>query len=273
MFLSSDPIPAARPLAHGRVATGLLLLIVAGCARSAPLPDAPTPQVAERYSTLRPGDPRIVARRPSGTECFDLEAVSADDTTRRRLGTLVHEWGVGGRGPDGLVIDRSAYAQQTEDSMVYDLATLAPVREDLRVGDLRIRLRYRGATVERMVQRGDSVAPFHSITFDRPVFGFNQRELLLRVVRLQPGDTIILPLYSEIDAVLELDTLSLASNPSSGSPAGTIQLRFADPAIVSITTVDILTGRIVDEQIRSRRRPGRLSRKLSSTSLGCGQTG
>lgn len=264
-FVSMSPWrPALR--ARDLVHAALLCTLVAACTS----PGTPTPTRAERYPTLRPGDPRIAVGRPAGRECFEYAAIGADDTTRRVLGPLAVVWGQesAGRGRGAWV--RSAYARQTEDTMVYDARSLAPSRERLRVGDQVITLRYRGATVERSVQRGDSLGPVHSVTFDRPVFGFNQREELLRVTRLQPGDTLILPLYSEIDAALELDTISLvAADPSTG-PTGAIHLRFADPAIVATVTVDTLTSRILDELIQNRRRPGHLTRTLLASSQTCG---
>lgn len=184
------------------------------------------------------------------------------------MGPLAVEWAAAAAAGKATWL-RSAYAQQTEDTMVYDAGSLAPRREALRVGDQKIMLRYRGATVERVVQRGASIGPRKTVTFGHQLFGFNQREELLRVTRLQPGDTVILPLYSEIDADLELDTLSLVPAIPAALPAHEIQLRFADPAIVAIVTVDTLQGTLLTEEIRNRRRPGHLTRTLLPATPRC----
>ena len=241
----------------------ILLALAAACAA----PAGPRPM--ERFPSLRPGDPRISAARPSGAECFNYMAFAPGDTTGRVLGPLTVEWGEHGTPRHGPAWVRSAYAAQTEDTMVYDAGSLAPSREQLRVGRQRVTLRYRGATVERTVEHGDTVEPLRTATFDRPVFGFNQRELLLRVVRLQPGDTVILPLYSEIDAALELDTIALATPPLAPSPDGRIAIRFADPAIVAIVTVDTMAHRILGEEIRNRRRPALIRRTLIAPAQAC----
>lgn len=249
-------IPSFRHL--GMVS--VLLAAALSCTPAGPSQPAP----GERFLSIRPGDARIAAARPTGAECFEYRRFAPDDTTGQVMGMFAAEWG--GRGKATWL--RTAYATQTEDTMVYDQASLAPSRERLRVGGALIDLRYRGATVERRVQRGDSVQPWHTVTYDRPVFGFNQRELLLRVVRLQPADTLILPLYSEIDAALELDSISLIT-PSAGLAPSQIQVRFADPAIVATVTIDTLTRRILTDETRNRRRPGRIVRTLRPSAAAC----
>ena len=235
------------------------LVLVAGCAVARPIP-GPAP-AGTHGRLLYPGDPRIAHRRPTGAACYLFTSSGPGDSAARAFGTLAVEWGLPGQERDDLAWLRSAFGGQTEDTLVYDGGSLAPRRERLRVADQQITLRYHGATVERMVQRGDSVEPFHATTFAHPMFGFNQRDLLLGVVRLQPGDTIILPLYSEIDGALELDTISLVQPEAAGDPRPEVTIRFADPAIVAVVTVDTLTGGVVRESIQNRKRPGRSLRR------------
>lgn len=261
MSLPSIPQVPPRSAALRGARAMLLLGAIAGCAAPAP----PASERAERYPTLRPGDARLAARRPAGAECFAVTSIKEGDSGGRPLGSIALEWGTRGNEQARPTWLRSAFGQQTEDTVVYDGRSLAPEREMLRVGDQRITLRYRGRTVERTVQRGDSVSPMHAVTFDRPVFAFNQRELLLRVVRLQPGDTVILPLYSEIDAALELDTIALLPSHPSRASSPTVRIRFADPAIVAILTVDTIRGQVLEEEIRNRLRPGRLMRTLNAS--------
>ena len=102
----------------------VLLTLAAGCVA----PAAPSPRPGVRFPTLRPGDERIAARRPAGTECFEYVAFGADDTSRRVLGPLAVEWGKGETDAGRKAWVRSAYARHTEDTLDYDATSLAPSR-------------------------------------------------------------------------------------------------------------------------------------------------
>jgi hypothetical protein len=96
-------------------------------------------------------------------------------------------------------------------------------------------------------------------TYDGPVFNFQELDDLLRSLPLREGYERILPLYSEGDDSLEMDTVRIMSRDA----AGRWTLRFADPAIVATYEVDERTRRIVRHEYVLRK-TGALMRYLAA---------
>jgi hypothetical protein len=86
-------------------------------------------------------------------------------------------------------------------------------------------------------------------TYKGDVFNFQELDDLLRSLPLREGYERILPLFSEGDDSLEMDTVRVVSR----DPTGRWTLRFADPAIVATYEIDEQTRRIVRHEHVSRR--------------------
>jgi hypothetical protein len=86
-------------------------------------------------------------------------------------------------------------------------------------------------------------------TYKGDVFNFQELDDLLRSLPLREGYERILPLFSEGDDSLEMDTVRVMTRDAGGRWT----LRFADPAIVATYEIDERTRRIVRHEHVSRR--------------------
>lgn len=126
------------------------------------------------------------------------------------------------------------------DTFVVATRGLRPVRELLFFNGFTRRYQYDGAHVWGAVQHGDSTPrPFDRV-FGEPVFAFNEVDLLVRSVPFRQGWTVVVPLFSEADADVEHDTITVLGGthaPYENRDEDAWLIRFADPAIVSTYTV------------------------------------
>jgi len=128
------------------------------------------------------------------------------------------------------------------DSLVVDRRTFAPRAEAFVSPGLTFHYRYDGVTVTGSIQHGDSTPRPIVRDFDGPVFGFNEVEPLARSLLFIAGTAAIVPLFSEADAALELDTLTVLTDTLvAGRPAWIV--RFADPVITQRYVVDAASRR------------------------------
>jgi hypothetical protein len=86
-------------------------------------------------------------------------------------------------------------------------------------------------------------------TYKGDVFNFQELDDLLRSLPLREGYERILPLFSEGDDSLEMDTVRVMTRDAGGRWT----LRFADPAIVATYEIEERTRRIVRHEHVSRR--------------------
>lgn len=145
-----------------------------------------------------------------------------------------------------------AEAWKWMDSLMVTPESFAPTWEHLTVGPRNIMLEYRGRVVRRTVQVADSAPVTTEVEFPEPVFAFNQVDMIIRSLPKQVGYTVVLPLYSEIDAAVEHDTLTVESGPQAADSPGLWRFRFADPVIVAYYMVDPRTHAVVSYESRSR---------------------
>jgi hypothetical protein len=141
----------------------------------------------------------------------------------------------------------------SRDSLVVVRGTLAPVRERLVMRGVVREYAFDGAHVTGRMQRADSSWDAYGHTFPVPVFAFNEVELLVRSLRYARGLEVVAPLFSEVDRALEYDTLTVVGR---GAPVGrdsTWVVRFADPAIVSLYTIDSARREIAGTEVTQRR--------------------
>jgi len=111
---------------------------------------------------------------------------------------------------------------------------LAPIWETTHSGTALTRYRYDGTRVEVTLAAGDSVLSRKEHQYPFPVFNFEELDVLLRALPLKAGYAALLPLYSEGDDSMEVDTVRVEARDG----RGVWQLRFADPAVVA--TVGII---------------------------------
>jgi hypothetical protein len=143
------------------------------------------------------------------------------------------------------------------DSVFVDRVDLRPVHEHLAYLQRKIdkRFDYDGGTVRQINTSHDSVSTLER-RYQMPVFAFSEVEMLVRSLPYHDDYTAILPLYSEGDDAIEMDSVSLvASRP------GRWTIRFADPAIVAIYGIEPATRRILSYDVTSRKTNGK-ARKI-----------
>jgi len=141
------------------------------------------------------------------------------------------------------------------DTMSMTRDGLRPITERMQFGSTVKTIHYDGDRLHETIQVGDSVPRALDRSFPMPVFGFNQLELVLQSLPLRPGFHAILPLYSEGDDSLELDTATVVklAQSSDRSPSASWTVRFADPAIVSTYVIDTLSRRITSYEVQARK--------------------
>lgn len=137
------------------------------------------------------------------------------------------------------------------DTIWFRRSDLAPLRERLRARGQYFSIQYDGKHVVHTRQRGDSAAVTDTQELAVAPFGFNQLETIIQLIPYRSGYSAILPLYSEIDAAVEYDTVTVLG--PSDARADRVNVRFADPAIVSLYTIDRASGQIVGHVTTSRR--------------------
>ncbi|MFN8572115.1 MAG: hypothetical protein U0132_08665 [Gemmatimonadaceae bacterium] len=110
---------------------------------------------------------------------------------------------------------------------------LAPIVESFHSGKLAERYEYDGARVRVTHTQSDSAPVIKQHAYATPVFSFQQLDAVIRSLPLRRGYEAVLPLYSEGDDSVEVDTVQVVSR----APDGVWQVRFADPAIVATVRV------------------------------------
>lgn len=171
---------------------------------------------------LRPGAPEIASDH-LGEATASYRLMKADS----EIGRFRHEWHLAPN--DGLLLITTGEVRSTPfiDSSLVKRHGLAPVWEVSQFGSKHQRWVYDGPRVNQH-------------TYDGPVFNFQELDDLLRSLPLREGYERVLPLYSEGDDSLEMDTVRIVSRTG-----GRWTLRFADPVIVATYEIDDHTRLIV----------------------------
>jgi len=247
--MSKNPLFLSPKLLRTAQLVALVLLSACGHA---------TTPVSTMPSIVRPGQWKSPVRQPAMNH-YSILARSPKDSSEREWYRMDQgEERTVDAGRPVLVTVQGASAFQWADTVVMGRDDMVPIREALHLNGRVINLSYSGNTVIRADQFPDSALRTTTQHFDRPVFAFNQLDLLIRAMPLAAGARVILPLYSEITAELELDTLEVTAPPASGHSEWTV--RFADPAIVTIATVDPATRQFTSYATSFRARAGGMRR-------------
>ncbi len=122
---------------------------------------------------------------------------------------------------------------------------LSPIWEVQHSGTHSFRIDYNGTHVRRIDSAPDTTPRQVDHTYDVPVFHFNELNQLVRSVPLRKGYNAILPLYSEGDDALEMDTLRVEGRDS----AGVWNVRFADKVIIGHYGIDGTTREMVRYEV------------------------
>lgn len=118
---------------------------------------------------------------------------------------------------------------------------LVPVWEIHHQGTRRTRFDYSGSHVTVEVTAPDSVRRRVEHLYTVPSFHFNELDELISSIPLHSGYHAIVPLYSEGDGALEMDTVEVEGQDSTG----TWNVRFADKVIIGHYGIDAATRTIL----------------------------
>lgn len=139
------------------------------------------------------------------------------------------------------------------DSLVVARGTLHPQDEVSQSANLRFHYRYDGSRVTGAIQHGDSAPRSISRNFGETVYAFNEVDELVRSLRYRIGLSLVVPLFSEADADLEHDTLTVLRDTTTRDGMRAWIVRFADPVIVTRYLVDAHSREIVEMETRQRK--------------------
>ena len=152
---------------------------------------------------------------------------------------------------------------EATDTLIVDGATFAPIEETAAATSYRFHYVYSGSRVTGTLQRRGSPGRSVDATFDTPVFVFNELERIVRGLTYRAGLTVVVPLFSESDADLEHDTLTVLGDTLAQGERAWI-VRFADPVIVTRYVVDARDRTLIEADTRQRR-SGILIRQIPKT--------
>jgi hypothetical protein len=226
------------------LATIAMAALLAACASShaAPSSAAGTPNAGARALV-------VPSLEDSGTNVIVSVQRPTGDTAARAVSVL-RLTGVGAASGTVLTKDWSP-PFQSSDTLVVEKQTLRPQREVLVFNHVRREYRYDGAHVTGTIQYPDSAPQAFDKTFEEPVFAFNEVEPFVRSLDYRKGLTVVVPLFSEVDAALEHDTMSVVGRASVAGHDTWI-VRFADPVITTMYVVDARARSIVDAMTTQR---------------------
>jgi 2-iminobutanoate/2-iminopropanoate deaminase len=190
---------------------------------------------------------------------------STDSTEHESVRTIVdvrHVRLTDGR--DGLVRTSAGHYSGGDftDTLVLGADDLSPIWERLRYPQQRYakEIEYAGASLHQVDHLNDSTHAFDKRFADR-VFAFSELDLLVRALPYTSGFRTVVPLYSEGDDSLEMDTLSVIGRTEKGW-----SVRFADPVIVATYAVDLPSRRIVSYTVVNRKTSG-LARRVDTDTV------
>lgn len=257
--LPNDRGVPRRTLAVFTVLTAIMLitLVAASCSPHAAPQVAPC--VAPCDDVVHAGAPYlVVAHIVDNVDNQRVMSRSATgDTTAKERGRLTIRRRVSSaNGVTNVILYKLGHyaGGDFSDTMSMTRDGLRPITERMQFGSTVKVIEYDGDRVHETVQVGDSTPRVLDRSFPVPVFGFDQLDLVVQSLPLRPGFHAILPLYSEGDDSLEMDTATVVQpEQASGTSAATWTVRFADPAIVSTYVIDTLSRRITGYEVQARK--------------------
>jgi hypothetical protein len=144
-----------------------------------------------------------------------------------------------------LVTNYSAPGRTIIDSSEVRRDGLAPIWESVQDGAKRTTYRYEGRHVHKEVMQPDSARKVIDHDFTPEMFHFSGLDEVIRSVPLRAGYHAILPLYSEGDDGMEMDSVTVEGKGTDGL----WNVRFSDPVIIAHYGIDEKTHEIMRHDI------------------------
>jgi hypothetical protein len=229
---------------------GVLVLAGAGChSGQAPLRG----NEAQAGGLLLPGSTLLTPPVLTDTAVHLVVYVkrgSGDTAEKKMADTHRAQHAIRGRGDDILMIASWDPPYASLDTIEITRRGLVPITEHL---DFRgtFDYRYDRNHVLGTIQPHDSAQRPYDQRFPNNVFAFQEVDLLARSLPFQQGFSAVVPLFSEVDHDLEMDTLTVVGPDT--AKAGAWVVRFADPVIVSHYVIDRASRAILSSETSPRR--------------------
>ena len=250
----------------------LVTLALPACARAQTTASAPPPDDRGSIAMVGPGDRSLATshfRNRRRDLRFEMLAPSGDSVAMRIALTREERVIPSGTEPEIMLTFAYGAPSNTVDTLVVRKRDLKPEWETLRTSAGVRHIVYDSARVRLNVEPKDSVSQLHTRPTAQHAFAFNEMEMVMRSLPLRDGYQAVLPLFSEIDEQVELDTITVVAGPGAGtgtsSHAWTV--RFADPAIVSTYEIDVASRAVLTQTV-IQRQSGRRMRYVPDSSSG-----
>lgn len=226
---------------------------IAGQGHRAPRPDEPT--------MLLPGS-RLLIPPPLRDSTARLTVYikrANGDTAERKMADVVRaQRDLPGQRGDLVLTSVWGPPYASNDTVVIERRGLAPVSEQLTYNGAALAYHYSHRHVWGTVQHKDSAARSFDQQFPEDLFAFSEVDLLVRSLPFRQGLQVVVPLFSENDALEEHDTLTVIGPDSANRSADGWVVRFADPAIVAHYVVSARSREILSDEVLQRRTGSRL---------------
>jgi hypothetical protein len=226
--------------------TSVLVFAATGC-HSAQTPAHDAAPVGE--ALLLPGSPLLTPPPLTDTAVHLVVLIKrgSGDTVEKKMADTRHaQQSIPGRRDDILMTVSWDPPYASLDSLVITRRGLVPLTEHL---DFRgtFDYRYEKNHVVGTVQPHDSAQRAYEQSFPSNVFAFNELDLLARSLPFRRGLSVVVPLFSEVDRDLEMDTLTVLGpdTSSAGRGGNAWVVRFADPVIVNRYVIDRTSREII----------------------------
>lgn len=230
------------------IVLGVGALTAITCGRAAAQQLAPRSGPA----VLHPGDRvlRALAPRDTTYRLRMLMQPATSDTGARALAVIRYSEQPADTGSVELTSTIDA-GHRWADSLLARRHGLAPVREHLENGRKRLTFEFQGRRVVGFTYVPGSPPRAFDTTFTQVPFARTEDELLVRALPLEPGFHALVPMFSETDQALEVDTITVLPTDSASPDLRRVQL--ADPAIVETYTVAASSREILARDVIQRR--------------------
>jgi hypothetical protein len=243
----------SRPIA-GVVLT-MLVLAGAGChSGQGPLRDGE----AQNGGLLVPGSPLLTPPPLADTAVHVVVYVrrgNGDTVEKKMADTRREQHAIRGRSDNIVMITSWDPPNASLDTMVITRRGLAPITEHLGFRGT-FDYRYDRNRVSGTVQPHDSAQRAYEQSFPNNVFAFQEVDLIARSLPFRQGFSVVVPLFSEVDRALEMDTLTVLGPDTARVGAWTV--RFADPVIVNHYVIDRTSRAIIWSETLPRRNDMRM---------------
>jgi hypothetical protein len=229
-----------------KLVASALALAAAGChsAQTATHDNAPRGE-----GLLLPGSPLLTPPPLADTAVHlvvYLKRGSGDTAEKKMADTRHSQRAIPGRPDDILMTESWDPPYASLDSLVITRRGLVPLTEHLAFRGA-FDYRYEKNHVAGTVQPHDSAQRAYDQSFPSSVFAFNEVDLLARSLPFRQGFSVVVPLFSEVDRDLEMDTLTVLGpdTASAGRGGNAWAVRFADPVIVNRYVIDRTSREII----------------------------